>query len=306
MSTPTNTDAERSILGTILLDNHAYLETSQGIAVEDFSLDSHRRIYSRMVQLMESNRPVDMVTLIDELNIHKDLEKIGDVAYIASLVQGVPERSSIQHYIDIVRDKAQQRSLATLCTTILSRIDQQNEKALPIMAAMEESLAVIAGKPRNEALSLRQLLPMVLNDMARERERQSEYIGIPTGIRDLDEALGGIREGELVIAGAMPGRGKTSFGVQFGINAVRENFPTIDFSLEMKNWQVGRRIIAGYTPASAFGARDAKMLSEARWQQVIESASQLAQLPLYVDDSSSISLREMRSRIKLYKKKFGL
>src|SRR5271169_4440612 len=102
---PANVEAERSILGAILLDNFAYNQAAEHLRIEDFSLDSHRRIYSRMVDLAESSRPIDMITLIEELDRHKDLQPIGDVAYVSSLVEGVPERPSIEHYVKIVRDK---------------------------------------------------------------------------------------------------------------------------------------------------------------------------------------------------------
>src|SRR5437763_8659841 len=101
---PANVEAERSILGAILLDNLAYSQAAEYLKADDFSLDSHRRIYSRMVDLAESSRPIDMITLIEELDRRKELEAIGDVAYVSSLVDGVPDRPSIEHYIKIVRD----------------------------------------------------------------------------------------------------------------------------------------------------------------------------------------------------------
>ena len=109
--------AERSILGAILLDNFAYNQAAEHLRTEDFSLDSHRRIYSRMVDLAESSRPIDMITLIEELDRHKDLQPIGDVAYVSSLVDGVPDRPSIEHYVKIVRDKAMLRGLTSAAST---------------------------------------------------------------------------------------------------------------------------------------------------------------------------------------------
>src|ERR1700729_851314 len=108
---PANVEAERSILGPILLDNFAYNQAAEHLRIEDFSLDSHRRIYSRMVDLAESSRPIDMITLVEELDRHKELEAIGDVGYISGLVDGVPDRPSIKHYIKIVRDKALLRKI---------------------------------------------------------------------------------------------------------------------------------------------------------------------------------------------------
>jgi len=305
MSLPANIDAERAVLGAILLDNNCFVEAER-LTVAEFSLDSHRRIFKRMSELIDQNRPVDMVTLIDELARHKDLAPIGDVAYISSLIEGVPDRPSIQHYVEIIADRAQQRGLIHLCNAMLARIGEGRDQATPILADFEESLARIAGKPQTGAKPLRDVLRHVLDKMHAERHRESEYIGIPTGVNELDAVLGGIREAELWITGAMPGRGKTSFGIQFAMNAVEQGVPTVDFSLEMKDEQVGRRILAGYSPAEAFGARDAKMLSEQRWKQVIEGAAQLSTLPLFIDETSSLSLRDLRSRVRLYKRKFGI
>ena len=110
-SLPANVEAERSILGAILLDNFAYNQAAEHLKPEDFSLDSHRRIYTRMMDLAESSRPIDMITLVEEFDRHKELEAIGDVGYISGLVDGVPDRPSIEHYIKIVRDKSLMRGL---------------------------------------------------------------------------------------------------------------------------------------------------------------------------------------------------
>ena len=304
---PANIDAEKAVLGAILLDNGSYLESSDVLSPGDFSIDSHRRIYTRMVHLAETNRPVDIITLTDELAIHRDLEAVGDVAYISSLLDGVPDRPSIGNYVAIVRDRAMLRGMISVCNVAIARASEQTgDGALSLIADMEDAIARIAGRPRNEAIAMKDLMRGVLEDMARERKRTTEHVGIPTGITDLDTMLGGMRDSELWIAGGMPARGKTSFGIQLAMHAVQNEFPTIDFSLEMKARQVGRRIIAGWTPAQAFGARDAKILGEARWHQVIEGAAQLSTLPLFIDDSSSLSLRDLRAKIKLYKKKYRI
>src|SRR5271167_1367845 len=103
---PVSLEAERSILGAILLDNSLYDQAAENLTPDDFSLDAHRRVYSRMRDLQESGRPVDMITLVEELDRHKEVETIGGVAYLSSLIDGVPERPSIEHYVAIVRDKA--------------------------------------------------------------------------------------------------------------------------------------------------------------------------------------------------------
>src|ERR1700736_4942407 len=121
-SIPANVEAGRSVLGGILLDANAYEEVAAaGLTAADFLLDSHRRIYSRMVELAESSRPIDMITLVEELDRRKELESIGDVGYISSLVDGVPDRPSIEHYIKIVRDKALLRGLIHAANAAIAR-----------------------------------------------------------------------------------------------------------------------------------------------------------------------------------------
>src|ERR1700682_1806218 len=113
-SLPANVEAERSILGAILLDNFAYNQAAEHLRIEDFSLDSHRRIHSRMVDLAESSRPIDMITLIAELERHKELQLVGEAEYIAGLVVGLPDRPSIEHYVKMLRDRAERRRAAKL------------------------------------------------------------------------------------------------------------------------------------------------------------------------------------------------
>ena len=118
---PANVEAERSILGAILLDNRAFNDASEHLRPEDFSLDSHRRIYARMLELAEHSRPIDIITLIEELDRKKDLQAIGDVGYVSSLLDGVPDRPSIEHYVHIVRDKAMLRGLITAANNAIAK-----------------------------------------------------------------------------------------------------------------------------------------------------------------------------------------
>src|SRR5207245_67688 len=139
-SLPANVEAERSILGAILLDNLSYNQAAEHLRIEDFSLDSHRRIYSRMVDLAESSRPIDMITLIEELDRHKDLQAIGDVPYVSSLLDGVPDRPSIEHYVRIVRDKALLRGLIHASNTAIARATEQSDAAEEVLSDAEAAI----------------------------------------------------------------------------------------------------------------------------------------------------------------------
>src|SRR5579862_3587516 len=137
---PASIDAERSILGAILLDNHAYNEAAEKIRADDFSLDSHRRIFSRMAELIDAERTVDIVTLAEELARHKEVEAVGGVAYLASLTEGLPRRPSIEEYVRIVKDKSLLRQLINICSTAITRAADQSEDALEILNAAETDL----------------------------------------------------------------------------------------------------------------------------------------------------------------------
>src|SRR5215468_4865679 len=137
---PANVEAERSILGAILLDNFAYNQAAEHLKPEDFSLDSHRRIFARMVDLSESSRAIDIITLPEELDRRKELETIGGGAYISSLLDGVPDRPSIEHYVKIVRDKALLRGLIHAANAAAARASEQSDPADEILNDAEASI----------------------------------------------------------------------------------------------------------------------------------------------------------------------
>src|SRR5246127_5583578 len=139
-SLPANIEAERSILGAILLDNLAYNQAAEHLKPEDFLLDSHRRIYSRMMDLAESSRAIDHLTLAEELQRHAEFEPIGGYAYISGLLDGVPDRPSIEHYIKIVRDKAMLRGILHAATAAIARASEQSDPAEEILDDAESAI----------------------------------------------------------------------------------------------------------------------------------------------------------------------
>src|SRR5436853_7167118 len=145
-SLPANVEAERSILGAILLDNLSYNQAAEHLRPEDFSLDSHRRIYARMIDLAESSRPIDIITLVEELGRHKELQAIGDMAYVSSLLDGVPDRPSIEHYVKIVRDKALLRGLIHAANAAIARPADQSDAAEDILNDAEAAIFQLSEK----------------------------------------------------------------------------------------------------------------------------------------------------------------
>jgi replicative DNA helicase len=296
---PANVEAERSILGAILLDNLAYNEAAEHLKPEDFSLDSHRRIFTRMVDLAESLRPIDMIMLVEEMDRCKELQAIGDVGYISGLLDGVPDRPSIAHYVHIVKEKAQLRGLISAAQVAVTRA-LDGEKPTDIAGCLLETvLNVEAHSQMNHALRLRDFMPEVLREL--EIEAQSGgRVGLPTGLDPLDLITGGLRKGELVVVGALPSAGKTALACQIITANAEVSNPVGVFSLEMSRWDLGRRFLSTVTSVSASKIRHPSHIKKEEWPVLAAGAAEIAEWSVWFDDSGTISVPELLARARLF------
>jgi len=296
---PASAEAERSILGAILLDNRAFNEAAEYLRPEDFSLDSHRRIYARMMDLTESARPVDPVLLVEELDRHRELEAIGDYAYISSLLDGVPDRPSIAHYVRIVKEKAQLRGLISTAQVAIARA-LDGEKPSEIAGGLLQAVLDVEGQAQmNHALTGHDFMPEVLRDM--ELEAQSGgLVGLATGLATLDVVTGGLRKGELIVLGALPGAGKTALACQIIAANAGAGHGVGVFSLEMSRWDLGRRFLSTVTSVSASKIRHPSHIKKEEWPVLVSGAAEIAEWPVWFDDSGTISIAELLARARLF------
>jgi len=303
---PANVDAERSILGAILLDNFAYNQAAEHLRTEDFSLDSHRRIYSRMVDLAESSRPIDMITLIEELERHKDLQPIGDVAYVSSLVEGVPERPSIEHYVKIVRDKALLRGVISAATTAIARASDQSDAAEDVLSDTEAAIFQLSEKRIGRGfMGVQEIVRETFGSVDALLQRGQRITGLATHYTDLDEMTSGLQRSDLVIIAARPSMGKTAFVMNIAENAAIEDQQVVGvFSLEMSREALLMRLLCSQARVDAH-----KMRTGSLWQddtkKVMRAMEQLAHAPIYIDDTPGISLSEMRAKARRLKQSQG-
>jgi replicative DNA helicase len=305
-SLPANVDAERSILGAILLDNFAYNQAAEHLRVEDFSLDSHRRIYTRMVDLAESSRPIDMITLIEELERHKDLQAIGDVAYVSSLVEGVPERPSIEHYVKIVRDKALLRGVISAATTAIARASDQSDAAEDVLSDTEAAIFQLSEKRIGRGfMGVQEIVRETFGSVDALLQRGQRITGLATHYTDLDEMTSGLQRSDLVIIAARPSMGKTAFVMNIAENASIEDQQVVGvFSLEMSREALLMRLLCSQARVDAH-----KMRTGSLWQddtkKVVRAMEQLAHAPIFIDDTPGISLSEMRAKARRLKQSQG-
>ena len=297
-SLPANVEAERSILGAILLDNLAYNQAAEHLGPEDFSLDSHRRIYSRMVDLAESSRPIDMITLIEELERRKELEAIGDVGYVSGLVDGVPDRPSIEHYIRIVRDKALLRGLIHAANAAIAKAADQSDPAEEILNEAEATIFQLSEKRIGRGFIGVQEIIKELGGIDALLQRGQRITGLETYYSELDEKTSGLQPSDLVILAARPSMGKTSFAMNIAENAAIHGGKVVGvFSLEMSKEALLQRMLCSVARVDAHKFRTGSLWQDdtRKIQQAIE---QLAHAPIFVDDTPGISISEMRAKTR--------
>jgi replicative DNA helicase len=303
---PANIDAEKTILGAILLDNAAHSEAAEKLESDDFSLDSHRRIFLRMTELMNEQRAVDIVTLSHELSRYKEIESVGGVAYLASLTEGLPLRPVIEDYIRIVKDKSLLRRLMLICSSAIARAADQSETALEVLGSAEQALLEVGEKGITSGLQpLDQIVAESFGSIDNLYKQSREVTGLATEFIELDRMTSGLQRGELIIIAARPSMGKTALAINIAENAAIKSKATVAvFSLEMSKESLLRRMLASQAwvdqrklQTGFLGREDHQKLQTAL-EQLIESR-------LFIDDSAGISLAEMRAKARRLKQTAG-
>jgi len=296
---PANVEAERSILGAILLDNLAYNQAAEHLKPEDFSLDSHRRIYSRMIDLAESSRPIDMITLVEELDRTKELEPIGDVGYISGLVDGVPDRPSIEHYIKIVRDKALLRGLIHTANAAIARAAEQSDPAEEILNEAEAAIFQLSEKRIGRGfLGVQEIVKESFGSVDALLQRGQRITGLETHYADLDEMTSGFQKSDLIILAARPSMGKTAFALNIAENAAIDDQKVVGvFSLEMSREALLLRLLCSRAKVDSHKMRTGSLWRE-DMSKVVHAMEDLAHAPIFIDDTPGIALSEMRAKAR--------
>jgi len=303
---PANIDAEKTILGAILLANTAHAEAAEILKADDFSLDSHRRIFLRMSELVDSGRAVDIVTLANELARYKEVEAVGGVAYLASLTEGLPRRPVIEEYIRIVKDKSMLRRLMGICSAAIAKAADQSEDALGVLDATESQLLEVSEAGLTQGL---QPIDIIVRDsfgsIDNLYKQSREVTGLATGFYELDRMTSGFQKGELIIIAARPSMGKTALAINIAQNAaVHHQAIVAIFSLEMNKESLLRRMLATqarvdqrHLQTGFVGREDQGKLQAA--------LSMLVDARIYIDDSASTTLAEMRAKARRLRQNSG-
>ena len=303
---PANVDAEKTILGAILLDNAGHAEAAEVLKADDFSLDSHRRIFLRMSELVDSGRAVDIVTLAEELARYKEVEAVGGVAYLASLTEGLPRRPVVEEYIRIVKDKSMLRRLMGICSAAIAKAADQSQDAIGVLDETESQLLEVSEAGLNQGLlRIETIVRDSFGTIDNLYKNSREITGLATGFTAFDLKTRGLQKGELIIIAARPSMGKTALAINIAQNAaVHHQAVVAVFSLEMSRESLLKRMLASQAWVDQRNMREGFISGEDH-EKLTRALGHLVESRIFVDDAASITLAEMRAKARRLRQNAG-
>ena len=306
-SLPHNLEAERSVLGAILIHNDAFNQAAEHLDSEDFFRDAHRRVFDKMVNLNERGDAIDLVTLKDELGRSGDLDAVGGPAYIASLVDGVPRSTNVEYYAQIVKEKATLRNLIFSANRILDTAYNAQEDADALLDSAEQEIFSIADENLHTGfVPLRALVQDSFETIEKLQQHKGVVTGVPSGFDDLDKLTSGFQPSDLVIIAARPSMGKTAFVLNIAQYLGVQSDKSIGvFSLEMSKEQLFMRMLTTEAQIDSQKFRGS-FLSEREYGELSAALGRLGDAKVFIDDSASIGVLEMRAKSRRLKSEHGL
>ncbi len=303
---PHSAEAERAVLGAVLLDNRLFDQAAGVLHIEDFHLRAHQIVFAAMASLSAASRAIDALTLRSELEKGSHLQEIGGASYISSLLDGVPRLTNIEHYARIVKEKAVQRKLIHAAYKILEQSYTDDLEAADLLEEAERSIFEIS-QERIESgfVKLGHILPDAYKQIQSFYEQKSLITGIGTGYTDLDALTSGFQKTDLIIIAGRPGLGKTSLALNIGQYAALGHHSVGVFSLEMSSFQLVIRLLCSHARIDSHKLRSGR-LSKGDWEELAATMGQLDQAQIFIDDAAGISIMEMRSRARRLKAEHGL
>lgn len=304
---PHSTEAEQSVLGSILLDMNLLPDIAGRLKSEDFYLEQHREIYEAILDLYEQNSPVDLITVSDQLVKRGTLQKVGDYEYLSNLAISVPTTANVSHYVSIVEEKSLLRKLIKASNEISKRSYESNESALDILSYAEKCIYDIV-QNRNSAglVPINDVLDITFSKLEELYNNVGSLTGVPSGFIDLDRKTSGFQKSDLILIAARPSMGKTSFALNIAsYAAIHHHIPVAIFSLEMSKEQLVSRIIACEALVDMEKMRSGRFEDE-DWVKMAQIMGPLSKAPIYIDDNANINVMEMMSKCRRLKMKRGL
>ena len=303
---PTSVHAEMTILGAMLVEPVAIIDATMLLKTDDFALDSHRRIYAAMLQLVEVGHGVDIVTVTDHLTKKKELDSVGGLAYLASLSEGLPRKLSIESYVRIVRDKSLMRQLLSVCDMGMIEASDQSREALDVLNQVTSRLTEISEHAVTGGFSdISAIVKDSFGSIDALYEQGREVTGLATHYVEFDRMTSGLQGSELIIIAARPSMGKTAWAINIAENAaVRGGKVVAVFSLEMSKASLLRRMLASQALVNSKAIQTGMLMRDDR-AKLINGLERLMESKIFIDDTPGITLAEMRAKARRLKQQQG-
>jgi replicative DNA helicase len=303
---PSSVHTEVAILGAMLLDGVAISDATAKLTAEDFSLDSHQRVYRAMVDLMAKGHGIDYLTVQEELSRRRELDSIGGPAYLAYLSEGIPRNFNIESYVRIVKDKSLLRQLMGIFHDGQIRASDQSEDAITVLGDVEALLADVADSAIQRGLAgIPEIVASSFGSIDKLYEQGREVTGLATHYTDFDKMTSGLQESELIIIAARPSMGKTAWAINIAQNAaVKDGKVVAVFSLEMSKESLLRRMLASEALVGSRKLQTGTMMKDDRGK-LMSALERLMESKMFIDDTPGISLAEMRAKARRLKQQEG-
>ena len=304
---PANVDAERAVLGSILLKPDVCDDVALLIKADDFFDEAHQILYRLLLELHEAGKRVDVTIVIERLRTKGELEKIGGPSALSEVIQSVPHAAHASHYAHIVRDKAVLRSLIAAGTDILRDAYDAADEPRDLLARAEERIfAILENRSSTEAKTIQDVLAEVMVRMDARMRHEHAVGGVETGFTDLDALCGGLHNSELAILAARPSMGKTALAMNIAEHvAINLKLPVLFVSLEMNGVELADRLLCSAAQVNGHRLRNGTISQEDR-RKLVEKSSEIGAAPLYIDDTPGRSLTEIAAVARRLKRKDGL
>ena len=309
IAVPQSLDAERAVLGSILLDNGALNVVLEVIGKDDFFSDSHRVILDKIMGLSEKSRTIDLVTLAEELSKDGLLEKTGGAAYLASLTDGVPAGSTaaVNEYARIVKEKSVVRRLINASNNVIARcMEGSDDPETLIDLAQSQVFEIAEQKVQSGFFGVKDIVKTSFGSIDALFDRGQRVTGVETGFVDLDNMTSGLQPGELIIVAARPSLGKTALALNIAANAATQHGKIIGlFSLEMSKESLLLRLLCSEARIDSHKLRTG-FSSKEDWKRMTTALGRLAEAPMYIEDTPALSIMQIRAKARRLKAEKGL
>ncbi len=306
---PQNLDAEQSLLGALLIDKDALLKVNEKLKIADFYKEQHGFIYESILSLFEAREPIDLVTLTSDLKKKGRYDKVGGSAYLTTLINSVPTSAHIEHYARIIREHSIRRSMISEATKLVEKSFDEMVPVSDLLEAAEGSIfAISQDNVKRDFIPIKEALAESFERLDELQKSSGKLRGVPTGFRDLDNKLAGLQESNLIILAARPGQGKTGFALNIAqYVAVKAGLPIGFFSLEMSKEELVDRLLVAQADIDAWKLKTGRFSENDKdWEKLSLAMGELAEAPIYIDDTPGLSISEMRTKARRLQMEHGL